>query len=1014
MKKPSSFDVAVVGAGPAGCAVAAGFAKHGKQVLLLEANPKAAARFAGEWIHPPGLRVLDGLGLTPIGAALRHDACHGFAFFPDDGSDPIKLPYAAQQVGFSAEHEDFVNGLRESIRNIDNIHYLDNARVKQIDDRVLTVKVGGELTTFEADRIVGADGRSSTVREFANAPDNAHLLSHMAGVTFKDASLPFESHGHIFLGGPGPVLLYRIGPDRLRACIDLPKNYPGSRRDATYLWDAFGQVFPEPLRKPFKRALERDKVAWAANRFRPRSFYGSGRISLVGDAVGFFHPMTAAGITTGLLDAEALCKTNSVEEYAQVREPQSYVPELLANALYQVFVRQDDSARAIRGAVYSAWRKSTRERDRTMRILAGEETRLPQFGAAFVSMALGAVKQSVKQEAQAGRFAKIPKRIASFGEWVHWPAATLAPRIARRSFRNAGDPANPFFGWSFAPSNHTEMDFEVPSATDIPAAQVIGLSRSATSKPQDISLGDIAKQKDVQEAQVWVADWIESLAQTNSPARELWLARRLKKVNETFPGLLPAEIRASLEALRVRVIARKNDNGSFGQGCRDTAISVETLVMTNEAAVSPLVRRASAWLVARQCPDGHWEGDSTNEVVSALLATHAAYWDAIERGVAFMITKGESFDEELAERYRLRREDRIKGARHATATEADWLFCQRSLEEVSRTFVRPIEMLPETLRIAVSCGYLLCRVADTIEDNPNLTMEERDARYEAFLEIVEQNESSDRFEGMWTHVKGRKTELELCSSLGRVMRVFRDLPEAMQHKTLRWVAEMTRGMQLYSHRKAGTDGFNALYTVEDLERYCYFVAGTVGHMLTDLFVEEMGVADSPTELMLRENAEAFGVGLQLVNILKDVTDDRERFWSFVPRSACAKEGVAMVDLTDPSLRSSAHAVVAPLFDNAQAKLDRAFKYCLSIPAEHSQMRLFCLLPLWMAVRTLVHGRGNDAMFLADEKVKITRVEVESLIKDCLGSCMDDQLLRERYDRLWRTPADQTNTQHASA
>ena len=77
---------------------------------------------------------------------------------------------------------------------------------------------------------------------------------------------------------------------------------------------------------------------------------------------------------------------------------------------------------------------------------------------------------------------------------------------------------------------------------------------------------------------------------------------------------------------------------------------------------------------------------------------------------------------------------------------------------------------------------------------------------------------------------------------------------------------------------------------------------------------------------------------------------------------------------------------------------------LAIPSDQQALRLFCLLPLWMAVRTLVHARGNDAMFTAGDAVKIERAEVEQLIADCLANARKDDALRQRYDALWQEPA----------
>ena len=66
----------------------------------------------------------------------------------------------------------------------------------------------------------------------------------------------------------------------------------------------------------------------------------------------------------------------------------------------------------------------------------------------------------------------------------------------------------------------------------------------------------------------------------------------------------------------------------------------------------------------------------------------------------------------------------------------------------------------------------------------------------------------------------------------------------------------------------------------------------------------------------------------------------------------------------------------------------------------------CLLPLWMAALTLVHARGNDAMFTPDQEVKISRQMVEQVIADCMMYVADDAALKARYRNLWKAPAAQ--------
>lgn len=334
------------------------------------------------------------------------------------------------------------------------------------------------------------------------------------------------------------------------------------------------------------------------------------------------------------------------------------------------------------------------------------------------------------------------------------------------------------------------------------------------------------------------------------------------------------------------------------------------------------------------------------------------------------------------------------------STSADDLeFCRRSLAAVSRTFSRPIEMLEGDLEIAVTCGYLLCRLADTIEDHPTLPLAQRDTLYAAFLEVIEGGGPAEGFVDAFEVVEGDSAEFTLARNLARVMAVFRGLPADIREAVVPWVAEMTRGMAIYSHRPAGADGFVALTTVADLERYCYFVAGTVGHMLTDLFCARISDLGPERERALRQNAESFGLGLQLVNILKDITDDRERGWSFIPRSAAAAQGLTIATLCDSTHRPAAHAALVPIFARARGFLDAAFAYCLAIPPSERALRLFCLLPLWMAVRTLAHAQKNDAQFEPGQPVKITRREVGELIGACVSICQDDAALRTAYGAL---------------
>src|SRR3954463_12750018 len=85
-------------------------------------------------------------------------------------------------------------------------------------------------------------------------------------------------------------------------------------------------------------------------------------------------------------------------------------------------------------------------------------------------------------------------------------------------------------------------------------------------------------------------------------------------------------------------------------------------------------------------------------------------------------------------------------------TEADWAYCEQALIDVSRTFSKPIELLPPPLRVALTCGYLLCRVADTVEDHEQLGSREREALLSAFIAVLDGEQSPESFSARFASV----------------------------------------------------------------------------------------------------------------------------------------------------------------------------------------------------------------------------------------------------------------------
>ncbi|MDI3284408.1 prenyltransferase/squalene oxidase repeat-containing protein [Polyangium sp. 15x6] len=437
------YDIAVIGAGPVGCVSALAFAERGARVLLLESNPRAVERLAGEWLHPPAVEILRGLGVD-LKAGATYESGRGFVLYPDDGTNPIPLPYRAGNVGHAIEHVRLVERLRERAMGESLIDYQPGSRATNIVDQTLSYQQkGGGTRMVRAGLVVGASGRSGVAHAALSIDRSAATYSRMAGLLLEGVRMPLEGHGHVFLGGPGPALAYRIDDRHVRLCLDVPLSMRVQRSKAATLWEAFSRILPEALRGAFRKALESGEIAWATNQIRPRVDYGREGLALVGDAVGHHHPLTALGMTLGFQDAVALAEAKNFRAYSRGRTIQSRAPEMLAVALYEVFADTSDETAAIRSGIYDLWREQPAERMRTMGFLSCEDTNPLHFGGSFLKALLRASSAIVRD----GVVRRDPRHAAEVaGElgmrlrWLMRATLHLTPAEPTRDFpRSAED-----------------------------------------------------------------------------------------------------------------------------------------------------------------------------------------------------------------------------------------------------------------------------------------------------------------------------------------------------------------------------------------------------------------------------------------------------------------------------------------------------------------------------------------------------------------------------------------------
>jgi farnesyl-diphosphate farnesyltransferase len=328
-------------------------------------------------------------------------------------------------------------------------------------------------------------------------------------------------------------------------------------------------------------------------------------------------------------------------------------------------------------------------------------------------------------------------------------------------------------------------------------------------------------------------------------------------------------------------------------------------------------------------------------------------------------------------------------------------FGREILPAVSRTFALSIRVLPGELGRAVLAAYLLCRVADTLEDEPARAASEKAARLDELLRCFDDPAAADAFPRRVEPVAGEPAHVRLTCQADLVFVLYRSLSARTRAHVRRWVGEMISGMRkfvlLYPH------GIR-IQSLEEYREYCYYVAGTVGYLLTDLWHEHAPSIGERQYHVLREKCRAFAEGLQTVNILKDVATDAEHENSiYIPEELLREHGSSHAEILHIDRLRATRAALATLITLAHADLEGARSYLLLIPRRAVPIRLFCVLPLLFAYATLRDLTQVPHALAQRQVVKISRREVRSLTLIGFVVIMSNRGLSWLADRAMRRP-----------
>ena len=288
------------------------------------------------------------------------------------------------------------------------------------------------------------------------------------------------------------------------------------------------------------------------------------------------------------------------------------------------------------------------------------------------------------------------------------------------------------------------------------------------------------------------------------------------------------------------------------------------------------------------------------------------------------------------------------------------------LKGVSRSFYLSLRLLPAPMRAAASLGYLLARTSDTLADAAAARVSQRLEALQGFAQAVAGAAPLPRWPDDLLARLPDPRERILLEQAPSLLIWLRGLPAGEAVLVREVVATIISGQQLDLERFADATAERPIALPDEaaLEDYTWRVAGCVGEFWTRLGFLTLGSGFSRSAPdILIDQGRAYGQGLQLVNILRDLPADLAAGRCYLP-------------VADPGDHAALLASHARWLERAVAWIEQSRSYASSLPSR--RMRAATLLPALLAGETLGLLRGATWETLAS-KVKVPRRRVYALL-----------------------------------
>lgn len=255
------------------------------------------------------------------------------------------------------------------------------------------------------------------------------------------------------------------------------------------------------------------------------------------------------------------------------------------------------------------------------------------------------------------------------------------------------------------------------------------------------------------------------------------------------------------------------------------------------------------------------------------------------------------------------------------------------LKGVSRSFYLTIRLLPRLMREPISVGYLLARASDTIADTEQVPAALRETCLAKFTPALKDKvvraELIELISESFVSYQTNQKERLLLERLDDVFHWY-DAVRSWAWDAIAVVLDHICKGQMNDIRHFAVNHAAKLESAKDLETYCFQVAGSVGEFWSEVGYQSNHWFSRLERAELDEMGGEYGIGLQLVNILRDLPEDYKNGRCYLPVNN--PQDIDEIMLAAEEWRGKARKYIASGFTYSKSLRQRRTRTATVLPA----------------------------------------------------------------------------------